>query len=198
MFSGIVEETGTIQNVQKKKNLFIVTIKAQKVTRGTKVGDSIACDGICLTVTKKKGPLLTFDLMKETLETTTFKYAKPGRHINLERSLKVSDRIGGHFVSGHIDGTGIFTERKTIPNYVEWRIKVHKKLARYIIPKGSVTIDGVSLTVGVVKKNYFSVYLIPHTLEVTTFGNKKIGEIVNIETDILAKYILWERYKDKD
>ena len=194
MFSGIVEETGVIRKVEKKKNLFVVILEADTVTKGTKVGDSISCDGICLTVTKIKGKLMTFDLMKETLDATTFKYAKPGRRINLERSLKVNDRIGGHFVSGHIDGTGVFIERVTIPNYVEWRIKVDKNLARYIIPKGSVTIDGVSLTVGVVKKNYFSVYLIPHTLEVTTFGLKKTGEIVNIETDILAKYILHDKY----
>ena len=198
MFSGIVEEIGIIRKVEKKKNLFVVTLKADKVTRGTKIGDSISVDGVCLTVTRRKGRVLTFDLMKETLDATTFKYAGPGREVNLERSLKVSDRIGGHFVSGHIDGTGVFKEKVTIPNYVEWRITVDKKLARYIIPKGSVCIDGVSLTVGVVKKDYFSVYLIPHTLDVTTFGKKKTGEIINIETDILAKYILWERFKDRN
>jgi len=197
MFSGIVEETGEIRQVRKKKNLYTITIRGSRVCRGTKVGDSIACDGICLTVTKKKGRHMDFDLMKETLDKTTFRYAKPGRTINLERSLKVSDRIGGHFVTGHIDGTGIFKKRLTIPNYVEWRISVDTHLARYIIPKGSVTIDGVSLTVGEVKKKYFSVYLIPHTLEVTTFGRKSIGEIVNIETDILAKYILWDRHQTR-
>jgi len=193
MFSGIVEETGVIKKVEKKANLYVVTLEAKKAARGTKIGDSIAVDGICLTVTAKAGGELTFDLMKETLDKTTFRYAKPGRRVNLERSLKVSDRIGGHFVTGHIDGTGVFAERVRIPNYVEWRINVDPGLARYVIPKGSVTIDGVSLTVGVVKKKYFSVYLIPHTLEVTTFGTKKTGEIVNIETDVLAKYILWDR-----
>ncbi len=193
MFSGIVEETGVVRNVEKKKNLYIVTVEAPKASRGTRIGDSIAVDGICLTVTRKAGRELTFDLMKETLDKTTFRYARPGRPVNLERSLKVSDRIGGHFVTGHIDGTGVFRDRVTIPNYVEWRIDVEPRLARFIIPKGSVTIDGVSLTVGVVKKKYFSVYLIPHTLQVTTFGRKKVGEIVNIETDVLAKYILWDR-----
>jgi len=194
MFSGIVEETGEIRQVRKQKNLYTITIRGSKTARGTKVGDSIACDGICLTVTQKRGRDMEFDLMKETLDRTTFRYAKPGRAINLERSLKVNDRISGHFVTGHIDGTGIFKQRLTIPNYVEWRIAVAPGLARYIIPKGSVSIDGVSLTVGVVRQKYFSVYLIPHTLQVTTFGKKRVGEIVNIETDILAKYILWDRY----
>ena len=193
MFSGIVEETGTIRKVEKKKNLYVITIRATRAARGTKIGDSISVDGICLTVTKKQGREMTFDLMKETLDKTTFRYARPGRTVNLERSLKVGDRIGGHFVTGHIDGTGVFKKRVSIPNYIEWRIAVEPRLARYIIPKGSVTIDGVSLTVGEVKKKYFSVYLIPHTLEVTTFGKKRVGEIVNIETDVLAKYILWDR-----
>ncbi len=187
MFSGIVEETGCINKVRKKENLYVVTLAAKRVSRGAKIGDSIAVDGICLTVTKKDGNKLTFDLMKETLDKTTFRYAAPGRKVNLERSLKVGDRLGGHFVTGHIDGTGVFAKRIDLPNYVEWRIRVEPRLARYIIPKGSVTIDGVSLTVGEVKRDYFSVYLIPHTLEVTTFGKKRIGEIVNIETDVLAK-----------
>lgn len=196
MFSGIVEEFGRVEKILKKKNLYVLTITADTVSRGTKIGDSIAVDGVCLTVTKRQGRRLTFDLMRETLDATIMKDYVPGRRVNLERSLKVSDRIGGHFVSGHVDGTGVFQEQVTLPNYVEWRIAASSDLMRYIVPKGSVTIDGVSLTVGEVTKDWFAVYLIPHTLDVTTFGTKRAGEKVNIETDILAKYILWERYRE--
>ena len=190
MFSGIVEEKGTIQKVQKKENLVVLTIKANTVIKNTKIGDSIAIDGICLTVTEKGPQTLTFDVMKETLLATTLKDVRSQKKVNLERALKISDRIGGHFVSGHIDGTGYLKKIITLPNYVEWRITVNKKLMKYIAPKGSVCVDGVSLTIGAVKKKYFSIYLIPHTLEVTTFGNKKEQQKLNIETDILAKYVL--------
>jgi riboflavin synthase len=193
MFSGIVEEKATVKGVAKKANLFTMTIRAQKVIRGTKVGDSISVDGVCLTVTKKDDRCLTFDLMKETLDATTLKHAKPGTSINLERALKVSDRLGGHFVSGHVDGVGRLMKIVQIPNYVEWQIRIPKGLAKYLAPKGSVSIDGVSLTIGWVKTNLFSIYLIPHTLDVTTFGEKKEGSELNIETDLLAKYILQAR-----
>ena len=193
MFAGIVEEKGVVQKIEKKKNLYVLTIKAKKTFRGTKVGDSISVDGICLTVTRIGKGTMTFDVMKETLDVTTLRYYKPGRGVNLERSLKMSSRIGGHFVSGHIDGVGVFRKQVTLPNYVEWRLTVDKSLKRYIVPKGSVCIDGVSLTVGEVKRAYFSVYLIPHTLDVTTFGIKRVGEKVNIETDILAKYVLSDK-----
>ena len=118
-------------------------------------------------VTKKRGKLLTFDVMLETIEMTTMKYLKEGSEVNLERSLKVSDRIDGHFVQGHIEGVGTVTKLVTIPNYVEYWITIPKKLMRYVVVKGSVCFDGISLTVGRVKKNSFSVYIIPHTHEVT-------------------------------
>ena len=193
MFSGIVEEKGTIQGIKKKENLYVLTIKTSNVYRGTKSGDSVSVDGVCLTVTQKKGSELTFDLMKETLDATKLKHAKAGGKVNLERALKVNSRLGGHFVTGHIDGVGKLTKIVTLPNYVEWRIAVDKSLKRYIVPKGSASLDGVSLTVGEVKKSYFSVYLIPHTLEVTTFGEIKVGDELNIETDLLAKYILEQK-----
>ena len=193
MFSGIVEEKGIIQDIQRKENLIVLTLKAKKVGKGTKVGDSICVDGVCLTVTKIKGTSLTFDLMKETLDATTFKYAQPGDGVNLERSLKMNDRVGGHFVSGHVDGEGLLEAIVRLPNYVEFQISTRRDLLRYIVPKGSVTIDGVSLTVGSVTRKKFSIYLIPHTLEVTTFGASKEGDLVNIETDILAKYVVHGR-----
>ena len=190
MFSGIVEEKGFAKDVVKKKNLYVLTIMADKVIKGTKTGDSVSVDGVCLTVTKRVGATLTFDIMKESLNATTLKYFKAKREVNLERALKMSSRIGGHFVSGHVDCVGVFKKKVTLPNYVEWRIAIDKSLMKYVVPKGSISIDGVSLTVGDVKKSYFSVYLIPHTLEVTTFGNKRIGSKLNIETDLLAKYVL--------
>ena len=193
MFSGIVEEKGVIQNVSRKENFATITIRTNAVHKGTKIGDSICVDGVCLTVTSKKGPVMKFDLMKETLDATTMKHYKPKRTVNLERSLKVNGRLGGHFVSGHVDCVGRLKKIVTLPNYVEFQIEMDKPLMRYIVPKGSVTLDGVSLTVGEVKKKQFSVYLIPHTLDVTTFGIKTDGEEMNIETDILAKYVLQDQ-----
>jgi len=193
MFSGIVEEKGVVESVVKKQNLFTMTVKARKVLRGTKIGDSIAVNGVCLTVTKKQAGRVTFDLMKETLESTTLKHARTGKAVNLERALKVNSRLGGHFVSGHVDGVGKLLKIVNLPNYVEWQLQLDKSLAKYLAPKGSVCIDGVSLTIGWVADNSFSIYLIPHTLEVTTFGEKKPGDELNIETDLLAKYILQQR-----
>jgi riboflavin synthase len=193
MFSGIVEEYGSVEEVVKKENLYVLRIKVKKVLGGTKIGDSICVNGVCLTVTQKTKSVLSFDLMKETLEATTLKHAKNSFPVNLERSLKVSDRLGGHFVTGHVDGVGVIKEILTLPNYVEFRIKVDRALLKYIAPKGSVAVDGVSLTIGRVTNEYFSIYLIPHTLEVTTFGKMKAADEVNIETDILAKYILKDR-----
>ena len=128
--------------------------------------------------------------MLETLRKTTLSQLRPGMPVNLERALKAGGRFDGHFVMGHVDDRGIIKKRIALPNYVEFQISVAPKLYRYLVPKGSVCVDGVSLTVGEVKKNYFSVYLIPHTLKVTTLGTKKEKDAVNIEADILARYIL--------
>jgi riboflavin synthase len=128
--------------------------------------------------------------MKETLDATTLKHLVPGKGVNLERAMKAEARIGGHFVTGHVDAVGTIKAVRTLPNYVEYRISIPKVLMRYVVPKGSVAIDGISLTVGEVKKDWFAVYFIPHTLEVTTIGQKKAGDEVNVETDLLAKYIL--------
>jgi len=190
MFTGIVEETGVVRNVVVRENLIVLTLAAKKVLVGTKIGDSISVNGVCLTVTGKKGTTVSFDLMKETLLATTMRYLKPGSKVNLERALQMNGRMGGHFVSGHVDGEGTIQDLVTLPNYVEFRIVTKPALMRYIVPKGSVCVDGVSLTVGAVTKKYFSIYLIPHTLAVTTFGECQEGDKVNLETDILAKYVL--------
>lgn len=193
MFSGIVEEKGIVAGIRKKENLIILSIKAKKVLKGVKIGDSISVDGACLTVTKIKDQVVDFDIMKETIDKTTLKFLKVGSEVNLEGALRINDRLGGHFVSGHIDGVGVIRKRISKPNYEEFQIEIPKPLSRYLAPKGSVSVDGISLTLGEVKKNVFRIYIIPHTLDVTTLGKKRDGDHVNIETDLLAKYILFNR-----
>ncbi len=190
MFAGIVEETGIITKIVRKKNLLTLTIRVQKVCGGTKIGHSIAVDGVCLTVVKKKERLLSFDVMLETIRKTTFQFYRVGTLVNLERSLKANSRIDGHFVQGHVEGLGTITRRITLPNYEKFWIRVSRKLMRYIVSKGSACVDGISLTVGEVKGNEFSIYIIPHTLKVTNLSDKKTKSKLNIETDILARYIL--------
>jgi riboflavin synthase len=190
MFCGIVETTSVVKALAKKQNLFVLAVAKPKMFNDIRIGDSIATDGVCLTVTSLKEGCFTFDLMKETLEATSLKHLVPGKAVNLERAMKAEARVGGHFVTGHVDAVGKITDIRTLPNYVEYRITIPRTLMRYIVPKGSVAIDGISLTVGLVKKGWFAVYFIPHTLEVTTIGKKKVGDEVNIETDLLAKYIL--------
>lgn len=190
MFTGIVETIGIVVSLLKKDNLFVLGLKKPTVFNDVRLGDSIAVNGVCLTVTVIKGGVVHFDLMKETLEATALKGLKPGAKVNLERALKAGDRVGGHFVTGHVDAVGKIKDILTLPNYVEYRILCRKDLMRYLVPKGSVALDGISLTVGEVRKKWFAVYFIPHTLTVTTIGKKKRGDEVNIETDLLAKYIL--------
>jgi len=194
MFSGIVEELGVVEKIQRDVNLTTLWVRAKIAVRGIKIGDSVSVDGVCLTVTQKKNGQLLFDVMKETLDKTTLGDLKVNERVNLERALKLSDRISGHFVTGHIDGMGEIAKIIKGKNYIEMHIKAARGLLRYIVPKGSICINGVSLTVGLVGKNYFSFYLIPFTKEVTNLGLKKEGQRVNVETDMLAKYVL-NRYE---
>jgi len=189
MFTGIIEERGKVVKVKKKENLLVLTITAQKVLRGTKIGDSIALDGVCLTVTKIKGREFDVDIMLETIRKTTLQYLRPGDSVNLERALKANGRLSGHFVQGHVDGVGTIEKKISGENYSEYKIVVDKSLSPYLVDKCSVCVDGISLTVGAVKANRFSIYIIPHTMEVTALGMKGKSDKVNIETDILAKYI---------
>ncbi len=195
MFTGIVEEQGVVEKIIKKKNLLTLILLAKKILKGIKTGDSIAVEGVCLTVTSKNQNHLTFDVMQETIQKTTLKDLKLKALVNLERALKKDDRLGGHFVTGHVDGIGIIKKKITRMNYVELYIAVAKDLKCLLVPKGSVCVDGVSLTVGKVGRDYFSIYLIPYTLKVTSLGSKKVSAKVNIETDILAKYVLTPRLK---
>lgn len=190
MFTGIIEEAGIVKDLQVKGGLCVLKVQARKVLKGTDIGQSISVNGVCLTVTAIRGRVLWFDMMKETIQRTNLKELRPLQKVNLERSLKWGDRLGGHIVTGHIDGVGRVKNRVSGKKYLELEITLEKKLMRYVIPKGSITIDGVSLTVGRVKAGSFTVYLIPHTLKVTNLLNKKTGEEVNIETDMVAKYVL--------
>ncbi len=191
MFTGIIEEKGLVEALEKKKNLFVLQLSSCRVSQGTRIGDSIAIDGVCLTVVEIQKPhYLFFEIMKETIQTTTFQDLTPGCWVNLERALKANSSVGGHFVSGHVDGVGTIRKILKKENYVEFRIFLNKKFRRFLARKGSVAVDGVSLTVGELKAQFFSVQLIPYTLKTTTLGIKKEGQRVNIETDLLAKYVL--------
>ena len=190
MFNGIIEEIGTVEQVNSKKNLAMLKVRAKKIVKGVKPGASIAVDGTCLTVTGIKNNVLSFDVMRESLSKTTLGSLKNKAKVNLERALKANGSIDGHFVTGHVDAIGVIKDKVTEANYTDLRIGLTKDLARHIVPKGSICLDGVSLTVGEVKKSYFSVYLIPFTKKETTLGSKKKGDKVNIETDVLAKYVL--------
>ena len=188
MFSGIVEETGIVQTLIRDSQLCKLTVEADKVLQGVKMGDSIANNGCCLTVTGIAGKKLTFDLLEETLRCTNLGDLDQGRRVNLERSLQVSDRIGGHFVSGHIDETGVITKWEEEGKDYVLEVEVPNGLERYLVPKGAIAIDGISLTVGHVRKNIFNVWIIPHTFEVTALKERKVGDRVNLEFDLLAKY----------
>ena len=190
MFTGIVENLGTIRKIEPKKNLLVFSIDLGPLAKNTRQGDSVSVNGVCLTVVSKKDNVANFDLMKETIEATSLKFLKAGDKVNLESALKAGSAMGGHFVTGHVDEMAVIKHIDEELNWVALQIGISKANHRYIVPKGSVTIDGISLTVGRVGKDYFEIYLIPYTLKVTNLGFKKTGDFVNIETDILAKYIL--------
>jgi len=193
MFTGIVVGTGKVKNITKNtKNRSAVqmTVDLGKQAKGLKMGQSVALNGVCLTVTKLSKHLGRFEMIDETTKKTDLGNLKIGSIVNIERSLKAGDRLEGHFVLGHVDGVGIIKKILKKPKEVQVWFEVPKKLAKYIVKKGSIAIDGISLTVVDVKKNLISVSFIPHTIQVTNFKTKKVGDKVNIETDILGKYIL--------
>jgi len=189
MFTGIVEEVGVITQKKISPDGANITIKAKDIFNDLKVNDSISCSGICLTVINVDQDEFKVQLVKETLNRTNAKNWDKGTCINLERSLLPSTRLGGHFVQGHIDDVVRITD--IIPNKDSaiWQFSIPKDLNEYIVQKGSICLDGISLTVADKNENYFSVALIPHTLSVTTWSNKNIDDSVNIEVDIMAKYI---------
>lgn len=187
MFTGIIEETGVIKNIKRGEKSAVLTIFCQKVLEDVKIGDSIAVNGICLTAVSYDRQYFMADVMNETLSRT--KGFDIGERVNLERALSVNDRFGGHIVSGHIDGTGVIESVKRDDNAVWYRIKTDSRILKYIIEKGSVAIDGTSLTVANVDKESFSVSVIPHTLSNTVLQYKKAGDFVNLENDVIGKYV---------
>lgn len=189
MFTGIIEEVGRIQTVIKSTKSAKIIINATKVLQDVNLGDSICTNGVCLTVTEFSKNHFTVDVMAETIRRSNLHQLKPGDEINLERALRVGDRFGGHIVSGHIDGTGMISNFEKEDNAVWVTVKTTSDILRYIVQKGSITIDGISLTVAYVDEQIFKVSIIPHTKDVTTLLKKKVGDIVNLECDMVGKYI---------
>lgn len=193
MFTGIVEGLGVVEKINqdtKNRSAYQMTIDLGVHAKGLKVGQSVALNGVCLSVTKISKNKCDFEMIDETIKKTDLGNLKKGSIVNIERSLKVGARMEGHFVLGHVDGVAMIKKIEKKPKEVKVWFEVPKKLAKFVVKKGSIAIDGISLTVVDVTKNMASVCLIPHTVKVTNFQSKKIGDKVNIETDILGKYIL--------
>jgi riboflavin synthase len=191
MFTGLVEELGIVEQISHADDGRSVrlAVKAPQVSKDAEIGDSIAVNGCCLTVVKRSRSLLSFDAGSETLSRTNLGRLEADSPVNLERSLKAGDRLGGHLVLGHIDGTGVLLKRRDEGEWSHFTFRVPLPLMRQMASKGSVAIDGVSLTLVDVEQDRFSVALIPHTLDNTTLGMLEVGSLVNIETDVLAKYV---------
>jgi riboflavin synthase len=193
MFSGIVEEAGAVKAIGDTPQSIRLTVAAKRCGGGLKLGDSVAVNGCCLTVVKlaRQGAsrLVSFDLLRETWKRTNLQFAAEGSRVNLERSLKVSDRLGGHFVTGHIDGVGRIArwERSGKDHVLD--IAAPPEVMRYVVFKGSVAVDGISLTVAGVTRKRFRIWIIPHTFEVTALRERKVGDAVNLEADLIGKYV---------
>ena len=190
MFTGIIEEIGRMAKVSKQSQAMVLTIEAQIILEDIHLGDSIAVNGVCLTVTAFNSNSIKVDVMPETFRHTDLRRLTVGSRVNLERAVSGSGRFGGHYVQGHVDTTGTILSRRTEENAVVFSVEpVDSSVMRYIIPRGSITLDGISLTVVVVNETSFTVSIIPHTLSQTIMQEKKIGDFVNIETDLLGKYV---------
>lgn len=189
MFTGIIEEIGTVRRIQKGRYSAVLTIQASKVLEQTKIGDSIAVNGICLTVTELSEGYFQADVMHETLNRSSLSQITSGSHVNLERAMPADGRFGGHIVAGHVDGVGKILSTRRDDTAVWYMIEAEPPVMRYIVEKGSVTVDGISLTVAQVWENRFSVSVIPHTQEHTVLKERTEGDFVNLETDIIGKYV---------
>ena len=189
MFTGLIEEVGTIQNVRRGARSCVLTIGCKKVLEGSQIGDSITVNGVCLTVTNMGGSYYTADVMAETMNRSSLRQLSTGASVNLERAMPANGRFGGHIVSGHIDGTGTVQSIEPDDNAIWYTIAAKPNLLRYIVEKGSITIDGISLTVAYVDEHCFKVSIIPHTQQVTALHDRGVGDIVNLECDIIGKYV---------
>ena len=189
MFTGIVEELGTIRAIRRGASSAVLSIGAGTILDDLKVGDSVAVNGVCLTATQVDGGGFTADVMHETLDRSSLARLAPGDKVNLERAMAAGGRFGGHIVSGHIDATGTITDRRRDDNAVWYTVSAPAALLRYVVEKGSIAIDGISLTVAAVEADRFSVSVIPHTAAVTVLGSKRPGDPVNLEADLIGKYV---------
>ncbi|NLL05677.1 MAG: riboflavin synthase [Clostridiaceae bacterium] len=189
MFTGIIEEVGKVRGIVHGSKSIRLSIQCNEIMDDVKLGDSIAVNGICLTVVNKRSDEFTADVMPETMRKTGLGNLKVGDEVNLERALRLSDRFGGHIVSGHIDGTGVIVDKTQEDNAIWLTIEATREVLKYIVMKGSVALDGTSLTVAFIDEKCFKVSLIPLTAGVTTLGSKEVGSKINIECDMLGKYI---------
>ena len=189
MFTGIVEEIGKIQNVKRNTKSSVLAIKCKKIFEDIHIGDSVSVNGVCLTVTTFNNEIFTADVMNETLSRSSLGNLKKGSYVNLERAMSVNGRFGGHIVSGHIDGTGKIVKIEKDDNAIWYTMTVEENLIKYIVEKGSIAIDGISLTVANVNGKNFSVSIIPHTAQETILSHRLVGDIVNIENDVIGKYV---------
>ena len=189
MFTGIVEEMGQVEGIQRGRQSAVLTIRAKTVLEGTKIGDSIAVNGVCLTVTSLSSDRFTADVMHETLDRSSLAQLKRGGAVNLERAMPADGRFGGHIVAGHIDGTGRVIQIQKDDNAIWYTVQAPPQVLRYIVEKGSVAVDGISLTVARVGTDSFAISAIPHTVAQTVLRDRKEGDLVNLETDIIGKYV---------
>jgi riboflavin synthase len=196
MFTGIVEETGAVVSFEERESAWRLVLEAHEVTKDLQMGDSVAVNGCCLTAVAFSEDRIEFDLLEESVRLTSINGIGSGGKVNLERALLPSTRMGGHFVSGHVDGTGVIEAIEPRGKDFFFRIKPPAESLRYIVQKGCITVDGISLTVAEVDDAGFAIWLIPHTMEVTNLHTKKVGDRVNLEYDLIAKYVekLFARY----
>lgn len=194
MFTGIVEETGVVRSIERAARSIQLTIEAKRCARGLKRGESLAVNGCCLTATKlaparNGGKRVQFDLLRETWQRTNLQFVEPGSLVNLERPLQAGGRLDGHFVTGHIDGVGRIVRWERAGNDHVLEVSAPPEVMRYMVSKGSISVDGISLTVADVTKKTFRVWIIPHTFKVTALRERKVGDVLNLEADILGKYV---------
>jgi len=189
MFTGIIETLGEVVSLEKKEDTLLLGLKAKKIYRKVKVGESISVNGVCLTLTKKSKGVLYFQLVRETLERSNLGDLKEGDKVNLERSLRLKDPLGGHIILGHVDGVGVIKKREDFKESSNIWVDLPENLKSMVIPKGSIALDGVSLTIAKIEEDSIMIALIPHTLKLTTLGFKKEGDKVNVEIDVIGKWV---------
>ena len=195
MFTGIIEDKGKVLRVEYRGLEKRLTLEMPKDLTGLHPGDSINVNGVCLTVVELQGRQIVLDLSRETLQKTVLSELREGDQVNLERALRLSDRLGGHLVTGHTDGIGVITEKRKERDFINLKIRVPNHVSKYIVPKGSIAVDGISLTVNNLEGEEIRITVIPYTLEKTTLIDKNVGDRVNVEADILGKYV--EKFLDR-